>query len=417
MNTERINTSNVTFHENLILLTLDDAVVSKDKGQVYIEFKDQKTITSEKISEIMNFLIKNKPSISKDEADILGVINHRLIKFAGNDTDLKNNINQAFKELLPQEIVAKSQKSSFHPDPKVRYDLGLFFEATDPELARKYYRSAAKEGLASAQLKYATMLQEGKGGKSDVNRALNYLKQAADGGLGTAQLEYVKMLESSGKKEDLVEARKYLKLAAENGSSTAQEKYALWAEAGKGGDPNYQEARKYFKLVADKDKNSLLSKERYAVLLEAGKGGDPDYKEALKYYELPAKKGSSLSQSRYGILLISGQGGHKNIEMGEKYLKKAADQGEYEAIIECLKIASIKDNVDEISKYSKKLAETPKGKKIIESVRKLQEESSVREKSHPKTQKQVQKSTKNRLTVRQFTEHFNRPHSPQEPLI
>ena len=58
-----------------------------------------------------------------------------------------------------------------------------------------------------------------------------------------------------------------------------------------------------------------------------GKGVDPDYKEALKWYTMAAEQGYTDAQAGLGMMYHEGQGVDRDYKEAAKWYRMAAEQG------------------------------------------------------------------------------------------
>ena len=104
---------------------------------------------------------------------------------------------------------------------------------------------AAKAGQAGAQFYLATKYQFGKDVAKDEKQAFAWYKAAADQGLAAAQLNVGRMLaDGIGTKKDEILARQYLEKAASRGDNRASFNLAVMEEKKK----NYQGAYQWYEL-------------------------------------------------------------------------------------------------------------------------------------------------------------------------
>ena len=104
---------------------------------------------------------------------------------------------------------------------------------------------AAKSGQAGAQFYLATKYKLGKDVTQDDKQAFAWYKSAADQGLAAAQLNVGRMLaDGVGTKKDEVLARQYLEKAASRGDNRASFNLAVMEEKRR----NYQGAYQWYEL-------------------------------------------------------------------------------------------------------------------------------------------------------------------------
>jgi TPR repeat protein len=89
--------------------------------------------------------------------------------------------------------------------------------------AVRWYRKAADQGHAIAQINLGSMFKNGQGVKQDFSEAMRWYRKAADQGHVDAQLNLGIMFESGqGVKQDFGEAKRWYRKAADRGNSEAE---------------------------------------------------------------------------------------------------------------------------------------------------------------------------------------------------
>ncbi len=151
-----------------------------------------------------------------------------------------------------------------------------------------WYKKAADQGDASAQIALGDIFAEEKFGHVDYPQAINWYKKAANQGRAAGQFGLgARYLLGQGVPQNLEEARRWLTPAANQGHPYAQ---------------------------------FLL-----ATMFEAGQGGPVDVTAAAKYYELAANYGLPKAQYRLGLLLASDRSNEANLLPAYKWLVLAQD--------------------------------------------------------------------------------------------
>lgn len=150
-----------------------------------------------------------------------------------------------------------------------QYDKGGLGLSKDPQLAFRWYYSAAKDGYAKAMAAVAYYFVQGIHGVQDELAARHWYFQAAKAG-------HVESLTA----------------------------YAWMLANGKGGSKDIEEARYHFNQAAAKgDKNAVRFLAEYqaekVLLVEGGRGAKPDNENARRIYQTP----SSNIDDRAGVFL------------------------------------------------------------------------------------------------------------------
>ena len=82
----------------------------------------------------------------------------------------------------------------------------------------KWYRQAAEQGFADAQLNLGVMYDEGQGVKQDDVEAVKWYRQAAEQGYAKAQYNLgVKYYQGEGVRQDKGQAKEWFGKACDNG--------------------------------------------------------------------------------------------------------------------------------------------------------------------------------------------------------
>lgn len=209
-------------------------------------------------------------------------------------------------------------------DADTRYHLGLMYElglglASDPEQAQVWYRSAAQQGDARAQLALARLL-EGMG----AFEALDWYRKSAEQGEAQAQFMLGHALFSGPSKErDHFEGMTWYLRAASQGHAEA-----LAAVGGL--------------LSGDLSHVVRSCMERAAQLgvaqaqFQCGKyglesGNDTSTQQALHWFDAAARQGHREAQCALGLMYLEGQGVARNPKLAVDWLCRAAEQGEPKA--------------------------------------------------------------------------------------
>jgi TPR repeat protein len=94
---------------------------------------------------------------------------------------------------------------------------------------------------------------KGEGVKQDYTEAIKWFRKAADQGYAKAQLNIGWMYEKGeGVSQDYTEAMKWYRKAADQGDAEAQSNIGLMYEKGKGVTQDYAEAMKWYRKAADR---------------------------------------------------------------------------------------------------------------------------------------------------------------------
>ncbi|MFZ0509129.1 MAG: tetratricopeptide repeat-containing serine protease family protein [Methylocella sp.] len=153
----------------------------------------------------------------------------------------------------------------------------------------RWYRKAADQGDADAQLMLGILYNEGIGVPRDYAEAIRWYRKAADQGNAGAQIRLTSMYENGqGVPKDAAEAVKWRRKAAEHGNADAQAKLGL--------------------MYAD------------------GLGVPKNLTEAFRWYRNAAEQGHAGAQGAVGAMYYKGLGVPKNLAGAFRWIRKAAAQ-------------------------------------------------------------------------------------------
>ncbi len=181
----------------------------------------------------------------------------------------------------------------------------------------KTYLEAAQKGDANAQYDLAVMYEYGSDANyKDIDKALFWYKRAVAQKFKKAE-KALKELEAT------IERFQKIKLKAEQGDVSAQNALAYHYELGMGVNPNYEEARKWYKkAIAQGHKDAVDHLKRLETIIEANalSGNANRFKDA-------AEKGDAQAQLNMGIAYARGNGVKQDMQEAIKWWKKSAEQG------------------------------------------------------------------------------------------
>ncbi|MDH4203428.1 MAG: sel1 repeat family protein [Phycisphaerae bacterium] len=164
-----------------------------------------------------------------------------------------SGVDDSFRELL---------EKAKQGDAQAQYELGKKYDPSecdsidnDEEMA-KWYRMAAEQGHAEAQLKLGTAFMNGTGVTFDWEKAAYWLHKAAEQNISDAQMVLGFMyMEGAGVPKDYKEAYKWNSKAAERGNPVAQESLSRMYAHGKGVIEDYVQAYKWLLLAGMQGEN------------------------------------------------------------------------------------------------------------------------------------------------------------------
>jgi len=173
--------------------------------------------------------------------------------------------------------------------------------ASNRDEAIRLYRLAALQGDAEAQFDLGNMYQF----EIDLKEAPKWFAMAAANGHRLGPIALASSCDLLEKRNDYVEAAKCWRLAAEQDDSLAQFNLASMYVNGQGVTQDYQEALKWFRVVARRRAELwgvVTGRMNLGLMYERGWGTTQDYVEAHLWYNLAASAGESRAASRRDAL-------------------------------------------------------------------------------------------------------------------
>ena len=190
------------------------------------------------------------------------------------------------------------------------YSTGQGVQANQ-EVATKWYRQAAEQGLPLAQHKLGNRYAFAHGVSKDLVESAVWHRKAAEQGFDWSQYHLAHCyLRGEGVKKDVAEALKWFRAAAEQGDSAYQYQLAVSLHQGslayQDGKQDMPEILKWYRAAAVQGEIDALR----ALSHLYGQGGDveKDEAEALNWLRLAAMWGDESSQGFLGDRYASGKG-------------------------------------------------------------------------------------------------------------
>jgi TPR repeat protein len=186
--------------------------------------------------------------------------------------------------------------------------------AQDESAAAWWYRQAAEQGHADAQLALGEMYAEGRGVAQDDAEAVTWYREAADRGVANAQLALGGMyFAGQGVAEDATEGARWWRLAAEQGYLPAQTGLAGRYFDGRGVPQDEVEAVRWYRRAAEQgdaevlrwlhqtaEQGSIPAQGNLGEMYAAGRGVAPDVVQAHMWLSLAAVRASADQRQAYG---------------------------------------------------------------------------------------------------------------------
>jgi len=188
---------------------------------------------------------------------------------------------------------------------QVYNDKGYKFEKDKNYVeAAKWYKKAAEQGHADAQLSLGDAYSNGKGVPEDKEEAVKWYRKAADQGHEFAQFFLGSAYDDGeGVPVDKKEAAKWYKKSAIQGFSVAQYCLGCAYYAGEGVPVDKEEGAKWHRKAADQGFDDSQSFLGWAY--ENGEGVPVNNQEALKWYKLAAKQDNK--NAKKAVARLSGE--------------------------------------------------------------------------------------------------------------
>jgi hypothetical protein len=178
--------------------------------------------------------------------------------------------------------------------------------AGDPAKAAPWIESAARYGVAEAQVRLGQMLLDGIGAPRDEAAALNWFTRAAGKGAPEAMNMVGRCYENGwGAASDLAAAAHWYRLSAEAGHDWGEYNYANMLFDGRGVACDRPQAFDWYRRAAERGHTRAMN--LLARCFEEGWGVTPDRPRACEWYRRAAEGGYFRAQYNFATLL-AGEG-------------------------------------------------------------------------------------------------------------
>lgn len=228
---------------------------------------------------------------------------------------------------------------------------------------------AANQGDFGAQAKLGIMYGGGEGVERDAAKAVRWLLLAAEHGDKNVQtLVGGFYLAGDGVEQDLDEALRWFLKAAEQGDAEAQFHAALCYYNGHGTEKDMQKAMQFFAQAADQGHRKAQI--ALAGLYHDGIGGvEKDIDKAIALLRPSALEGNAAAQLAIGKCYLDSSYKGFDADQANYWLKKAADQGNSDAVKLLGRIeASKKQSAEIYSSFSKVVDEFQEDSKTMDDL-------------------------------------------------
>ena len=212
----------------------------------------------------------------------------------------------------------------------------------DDNEAKKLFENAKNNGIEKSD-KYLNLLSTETTAASNEEDAESLNKQG------------IKLRDGDGVEVDNEEAKRYFKMAADKGNVQAMYNYGMMLSK----EHRNEEAATYVKMAADEGEASALNS--YGVMLDTGEGVPFDKEESARYIKMAADQNLPKAMYNYALILDNGDGIPENKEEAAKYYKMAADNGDIDAMYNYAMMLEdgegVPVDIDEARKYYKMAAD------------------------------------------------------------
>jgi uncharacterized protein len=172
------------------------------------------------------------------------------------------------------------------------YERGLGIKR-DYKAAVHYYQAAALQGDTTAQNNLAFLYESGRGVGKDEAEAIRWYRAAAEAGNPVAHCNLASILY---RQKHAQEAARWFRSAAELGVVEAQDLLAVLYYKGEGVSVDYTESARWARMAADSGYPAAQAD--LAYMYEQGKGVPLDYVNAYAWYSIAATAGERHSAER-----------------------------------------------------------------------------------------------------------------------
>jgi len=194
----------------------------------------------------------------------------------------------------------------------------------------RWYRMAADQGDAAAQLSVGGLYHNGWGVPQNYPEAMQWFRKAAAQGSPAAQNDIgILFANGRGVPKDYAEAMRWYRMAAAQGYAPAQDNIGALYETGSGVSLDYAEAIRWFRMAAAQ--GSASAQNKIGVLYQRGRGVSQNSTEAVRWLQMAAAQGYAPAQNNLGWLIARGEGAPKDCAAAKQWFEKAAAAGNEDA--------------------------------------------------------------------------------------
>ena len=195
------------------------------------------------------------------------------------------------------------------------------------EMAIRWYRKAAVDGISGAQNSLGLMYLEGFASvPQDDRQAFEWFRKSAAQGILDARLNLgVMYLEGRGAEKNEELAVRLIYSAAQDGYARAEYNLGVLYEQGHAVPKSDAEAFMWYLKAAEQ--GNVFAQSRVGLMYARGMGTSRSDVTAAQWLRKAAEKGDKVAQYTLGIMFAEGRGASKDLKAATTLFSKSADQG------------------------------------------------------------------------------------------
>ena len=179
---------------------------------------------------------------------------------------------------------------------------GRLGASIDYRLAAEWYKKAAEQGHADAQLRLGVMYSKGRGVPRDDKQAVEWFRKSAEQGHADAQYNLGLMyLREEGVALDDKQAAEWFRKSAEQGHAAGQNTLGVMYKYGRGVTQDYRQAVEWCRKSAEQGHDT--GQFNLGKMYEDGNGVPKDTKQAIEWYRKASEQGHAEANEALARLL------------------------------------------------------------------------------------------------------------------
>ena len=229
---------------------------------------------------------------------------------------------------LTQAPLWKSAAESGLPRGQYLHGRWLSVDSEDQVAAARWYRSAADQGNAAAQVALGDVYYYGQGVPEDFAQGIFWYRQAAEQGYARAQnqLGYCYFVNSLTQgSTDLAESAVWYRRAAEQGNAEHQVDLARCYFHGTGVAQDFAQSFLWYRKVAEQ--GHVTAQNTLGYFYYHGKGIAQDFVKAVLWCRKAAEQADETAQNNLGHSYYDSKGVEQDFTQAVFWYRKAAEQG------------------------------------------------------------------------------------------